>query len=94
MASLGALLRSCMESFKSILTSEEFGAEYELLCTELSVQWLRVRLWGESVCSPRASTTLERKLMWRSLVFNSTKMAVLKSHSLTDLTSTPLSHLV
>ncbi|KAG4428307.1 hypothetical protein IFR05_016209 [Cadophora sp. M221] len=49
MASLGALLRSCMESFKSILTSQEFGSEYELLCTELSVQWLRVRLWGESI---------------------------------------------
>ncbi|PVH82851.1 hypothetical protein DL98DRAFT_652857 [Cadophora sp. DSE1049] len=49
MASLGALLRSCLESFKSILTSQEFGTEYELLCTELSVQWLRVRLWGESI---------------------------------------------
>ncbi|KAH9218688.1 prion-inhibition and propagation-domain-containing protein [Leptodontidium sp. 2 PMI_412] len=49
MASLSGLLRSCMESFKSILTSQEFGTEYELLCTELSVQWLRVRLWGESI---------------------------------------------
>ena len=78
MASLGALLRSCLESFKSVLTSQDFGTEYELLCTELSkvatltvvlamtsqdfgteyellctelsMQWLRVRLWGESVC--------------------------------------------
>ncbi|KAL2066102.1 hypothetical protein VTL71DRAFT_2173 [Oculimacula yallundae] len=49
MASLGALIRSCLETFKSILTSQDFGSEYELLCTELSVQWLRFRLWGESV---------------------------------------------
>lgn len=49
MAAMMAVLRSCMESFKSILTSQEFGSEYELLCTELSTQWLRIRLWGESV---------------------------------------------
>jgi hypothetical protein len=47
-----SVVRSCLESFKSILTSQEFGSEYELLCTQLSTQWLRVRLWGESVsCS-------------------------------------------
>ena len=49
MAALVALLRGCMESFKSILTSQDFGVEYELLCTEFSVQWLRIRLWGISV---------------------------------------------
>lgn len=49
MAAMMVVLRSCMESIKSILTSQEFGSEYELLCTELYTQWLRVRLWGESV---------------------------------------------
>jgi len=43
------LFRGLMESFKSLLTSPKFGTEYELLCSELSVQLLRVRLWGESV---------------------------------------------
>ena len=49
MATLTALLRGCMESFKSVLISQDFGAEYELLCTELSLQSLRIRLLGESV---------------------------------------------
>jgi hypothetical protein len=49
MGSLVALLPDCMDSLKSILTSQDFGSEYEILCTELSVQWLRIRLWGQSV---------------------------------------------
>ncbi|KAI9048180.1 hypothetical protein LZ554_007975 [Drepanopeziza brunnea f. sp. 'monogermtubi'] len=49
MAALVALMRSCIESFKSTSTSRAFGEKYELLCTELSIQWLRLRLWGESM---------------------------------------------
>jgi protein STE50 len=49
MASLVVLFHSCMDNLKSILTSQDFGTEYEILCSELSVQWLRVRLWGQSV---------------------------------------------
>ncbi|KAJ5038804.1 uncharacterized protein L3040_006483 [Drepanopeziza brunnea f. sp. 'multigermtubi'] len=49
MAALVALMRSCIESFKSTSTSRDFGEKYELLCTELSIQWLRLRLWGESM---------------------------------------------
>ena len=49
MASLVNLSAECMDSLKSILTSQDFGSEYEILCTELSVQWLRIRLWGQTV---------------------------------------------
>ncbi len=49
MESLVTLLRSLSESFKDILTSPEFGSEYELISTELAVEWLRIQLWGESV---------------------------------------------
>ncbi|KAE9373381.1 hypothetical protein N431DRAFT_504056 [Stipitochalara longipes BDJ] len=49
MASPLSLFGSCMDSLKSILTSQDFGSEYEMLCTELSVQWLRVRLWGQAM---------------------------------------------
>lgn len=49
MASIAAIFLGCCDTFKSILASQDFGNEYELLCTELSIQSLRVRLWGESV---------------------------------------------
>jgi len=49
MISLVALFRGSMDSLKSILISQDFGTEYEILCTELSLQWLRIRLWGQSV---------------------------------------------
>jgi hypothetical protein len=49
MASLVNLSAEYMDSLKSILTSQDFGSEYEMLCTELSVQWLRIRLWGQTV---------------------------------------------
>lgn len=48
-AGLVALFRSCMDGLKSILTTQEFGSEYELLCTELALQSLRIHLWGNSV---------------------------------------------
>ena len=49
MSSIAAIFLGCCNSLKSILASQEFGSEYELLSTELSIQSLRVRLWGESV---------------------------------------------
>jgi hypothetical protein len=39
MSTLFTLLRRC----------QDFGIEYELLCTQLSIQSSRIRLWGESV---------------------------------------------
>ncbi|KAF4635524.1 hypothetical protein G7Y89_g2590 [Cudoniella acicularis] len=49
MASFSALLRACIQNLKAKLTTSDFGSDYELLCTELSLQWLRLRLWGESL---------------------------------------------
>lgn len=46
---LVALHRGLIESFKSLLTSQDFGTEFELLSTELSIQLLRVHLWGDWV---------------------------------------------
>jgi hypothetical protein len=64
MAAFVELLRGCVGSFKSILISQEFGAEYELLCTDLSLQSLRVRLLGESVSGipPFTLNNLSRSL--------------------------------
>lgn len=55
MSSVTALLRDCLQNLKAILTSKDFGANYELLCTELTLQWMRIRLWGESVRYPSAA---------------------------------------
>jgi hypothetical protein len=43
------LFQEMMESFKLLLTLQSFGSEYELLCTDLSVHLLRIRLWADSV---------------------------------------------
>ncbi|RDL38358.1 uncharacterized protein BP5553_02698 [Venustampulla echinocandica] len=48
-SSVTSLVRESSNSLKSILTSQDFGSEYQLLCTELSLQLLRIRLWAESV---------------------------------------------
>ncbi|KAG9238257.1 prion-inhibition and propagation-domain-containing protein [Amylocarpus encephaloides] len=49
MVSLVNLFLEATNRLKCIITTQEFGAEYEMVCTELRVQWLRIRLWGESV---------------------------------------------
>lgn len=46
---LADLFHGMIESFKLLLTSQTFGSDYELLCAELSVQLLRIRLWADSV---------------------------------------------
>jgi Prion-inhibition and propagation len=47
------LFEGVVESFKLLLTPS-FGSDYELLCTDLSVQLLRIRVWADSV-SPHYS---------------------------------------
>ncbi|CAG8952154.1 hypothetical protein HYFRA_00000893 [Hymenoscyphus fraxineus] len=49
MATIVALIGNAADNIKSTLTTQEFGSDYELLCTELSLQLIRFRLWGESV---------------------------------------------
>jgi hypothetical protein len=60
-AGILGLFTSCMDSLKSLLTYHKFGAEYELLCTELSLQALRFRLWGNSVSTQQAE-------FWRQIL--------------------------
>lgn len=43
------LFQGMMGSFKLLLDLQSFGSEYELLCTDLSVHLLRIRLWADSV---------------------------------------------
>lgn len=47
--SVTALFTTCIECYSLVVTAREFGEDYELLCTELSLQKLRFFLWGESV---------------------------------------------
>jgi hypothetical protein len=49
MDQLSTLFQHVMETLKSILTTPDFGSEFGLLCTELSIQSHRVRLWGNMV---------------------------------------------
>ncbi|EPE31501.1 Ubiquitin-like protein [Glarea lozoyensis ATCC 20868] len=49
MATFVSSFLAAANGLKSILTTQDFGSDYELLCTELSLQSLRFRLWGESV---------------------------------------------
>jgi hypothetical protein len=47
--SVAALFTTCIECYSLVVAAREFGEDYELLCTELSLQKLRLFLWGESV---------------------------------------------
>jgi len=47
--SVAALFTTCVECFNIVVSAREFSRDYELLCTELSLQKLRLLLWGESV---------------------------------------------
>lgn len=47
--SVTALFITCIECYSLVVAAREFGEDYELLCTELSLQKLRFFLWGESV---------------------------------------------
>jgi hypothetical protein len=47
--SVATLFTTCIECYSLVVAAREFGEDYELLCTELSLQKLRFFLWGESV---------------------------------------------
>lgn len=47
--SIAALFTTCVDCFNIVVSARDFGREYELLCTELALQKLRLFLWGESV---------------------------------------------
>ena len=43
--SVAALFTTCIECYSLVVAAREFGKDYELLCTELSLQKLRFFLW-------------------------------------------------
>lgn len=47
--SVAALFTTCVDCFNIVVSAREISRDYELLCTELSLQKLRLFLWGESV---------------------------------------------
>ena len=47
--SVATLFTTCIDCYSLVVAAREFGKDYELLCTELSLQKLRFFLWGESV---------------------------------------------
>jgi hypothetical protein len=47
--SIASLFTTCIECYSLVVAARDFGEDYELLCTELSLQKLRFFLWGESV---------------------------------------------
>ena len=47
--SIAALFTTCIDCFNIVAAAKDFGHDYELLCTALAIQKLRLLLWGESV---------------------------------------------
>lgn len=46
---VAALFSTCVESFDIIVRSREFGNDFDLLCTQLSLVQIRLKVWGESL---------------------------------------------
>ena len=46
---VAALFSTCVESFDIIVRSREFGNDFDLLCTQLSLVQIRLKIWGESL---------------------------------------------
>ncbi|KAK1828761.1 hypothetical protein QBC39DRAFT_358263 [Podospora conica] len=46
---VAALFSTCVQSFDIIVRSREFGNEFDLLCTQLSLLQIRLKIWGESL---------------------------------------------
>ncbi|KAK3681144.1 prion-inhibition and propagation-domain-containing protein [Podospora appendiculata] len=52
-----ALFTSCIENFDIIVKAREFGDEFDLLCTQLSLQRVRLVLWAPEI-KPAIESTL------------------------------------
>lgn len=46
---IAGLFASCIENFDIVVRARDFGEEFDLLCTQLSLQRIRLVLWGESL---------------------------------------------
>ena len=58
--SVAALFTACIDCFNVVAAAIDFERDYEIICTALSIQKLRLFLWGESVgLASRHSRTIE-----------------------------------
>ncbi|KAM7192420.1 Prion-inhibition and propagation domain containing protein [Naviculisporaceae sp. PSN 640] len=46
---IASLFTSCIEAFDIVVRAREFGRDFDLLCTQLSLQRVRLLLWGETI---------------------------------------------
>ncbi|KAJ9155413.1 hypothetical protein NKR23_g2072 [Pleurostoma richardsiae] len=46
---IAGLFKSCVDNFDIVVRARNFSEEFDLLCTELSLQQIRLVLWGESL---------------------------------------------
>ncbi|KAK6839221.1 P-loop containing nucleoside triphosphate hydrolase [Apiospora arundinis] len=46
---IAGLFTSCIENFDIIVRAKDFGEDFDLMCTQLSLQRIRLALWGETV---------------------------------------------
>ncbi|KAH8848001.1 hypothetical protein MCOR27_010961 [Pyricularia oryzae] len=57
---VAGLFKSCIDNFDIVVRAKNFGEDFDLLCTQLALQRLRLVLWGESlglVASPQGDNT-------------------------------------
>ncbi|OTB09425.1 hypothetical protein M426DRAFT_6697 [Hypoxylon sp. CI-4A] len=46
---IAGLFTSCIENFDIVIRAREFSEEFELLCTQLALQQIRFKIWGETL---------------------------------------------
>ncbi|KAI1099227.1 prion-inhibition and propagation-domain-containing protein [Jackrogersella minutella] len=46
---VAGLFTSCIENFDIVVRAREFSEEFELLCTQLALQQIRLIIWGETL---------------------------------------------
>ncbi|KAI2626999.1 prion-inhibition and propagation-domain-containing protein [Hypomontagnella submonticulosa] len=46
---IAGLFKSCIENFNIVVRAREFSEEFELLCTQLALQQIRLAIWGETL---------------------------------------------
>ncbi|KAK6857310.1 ubiquitin-conjugating enzyme [Apiospora arundinis] len=49
MLGIAGLFTSCIENFDIVVRAKDFGEDFDLLCTHLSLQRIRLALWGETL---------------------------------------------
>ncbi|KAK3369520.1 prion-inhibition and propagation-domain-containing protein, partial [Lasiosphaeria ovina] len=60
---IAGLFSSCVENFDIVVKARGFGEDYDLLCTQLSLQRVRFILWGETLgIVPGSSTPYNDRL--------------------------------